>query len=158
MSMLTYLVDAEIRDNKTTLEGKTLTRPILFLGDALNTTYAVNVDIGEGQIMYDVPVAAGNNELRYAEIGSPVVLTRNEAGRWMVTAFSKVLPGTFTRVPVNVPDWSFGIPEYSLGTIENLGVEVRALTYGELATMGGYGTLAYGAVALYRGGALVEIQ
>jgi hypothetical protein len=68
------------------------------------------------------------------------------------------MPGTYMRLPVSLPDWSFGIPSYALGTVESVGLSVRALTYGELETLGGYGSVPYGATALYRGETLLEIR
>jgi len=158
MSMLTYLVEAEIRDNVRTLVGKTLSRPQLLLTDGVNLTYAVDVDIGEKDRLLNIPLAANNLELRYAEVGSAVTLTRSATGRWEVTGFAKRMPGTYTRVPVQVPECGYGIPHYTIGTPFTLGWSIRAIPYGDFVEYGGYGVIPYGAVAVYQGDDLREIR
>jgi len=157
-SILSNIIDADIDRAKTELEGRTLTRPILFLGDeAGNQVYVVNVDIGEDNEMRDVPIAQGNQDLRYADVGSPVSLRRT-AQRWTVVGFSKVMPGTRTEVLVTVPNFDFGLPTYTIGVITDLTFVIRALTYGELSTLGpAYGQTPYGAQGKFQGGVLVEI-
>ena len=158
MTLLTNLTENIVRENARTLSGKTLTRPQLFAGDGTNTTYAVNVDVGNGDILYDVSVAAGNNELRYAEAGAPVTLQRTDSGRWMITGFAKIMPGTYNRVAVTVPSFDFGIPQVTQAAAVDLGLTVRPLTYEELQTYsGGYGLIPYGALALFQGGTLKEV-
>jgi hypothetical protein len=157
-SILTNIINADIDRLKTVLEGRTTTRPVLFLGDeAANSVYVVNVDIGEDEVMRDVPIAQGNQDLRYADIGSPVALRRT-AQRWTVVGFSKVMPGTRTQVLVTVPNFDFGLPTYTIGVITDLTFTIRALTYGELSTLGtGYGNTPYGAQGKFQGGVLQEI-
>lgn len=157
-SILTNIIDDEIETLKDTLEGRTTTRPVLWLGDeAANQVYVCNVDIGEDQEMRDVPIAQGNHDLRYADIGSPVLLRRT-AQRWTIVGFSKVMPGTRTEVLVTVPDFSFGLPTYTIGVITEKHFTIRALTYGELSTLGtGYGNTPYGAQGKFQAGVLVEI-
>ena len=169
MSILSNIVVAEVRGSKTTLEGKTLTRPSLLYTDGINVTYAVDVDIGqEGKInangdigilpLKNVPIAAGNGELRYAEIGQAVTLKKSDLGHWEVIGFGKTMPGTFTMVPVTLPDFCLGVPIPVIGDPTELGIEVRVLTYEELSTYGTYGEIPYGAVAVFENGTLTEIR
>jgi len=159
MSLLVNFTEAVIDDKVTELNGRTTSRPTLFVGDeANNEFYVVNVDIGEDQEMRDVAIAAGNNELRYAESSSPVTLQK-VAGHWTVTGFSKTMPGTRVRVPVTVPDFRFGLPTYTKGVVVDLTTTVRALTYGELAIFGVYGEISapYGALGRFVGGVFQEV-
>lgn len=157
MSLLVNLTDARIDDKKTELNGKTISRPVLFVGDeAANQMYVVDVDVGEGEMMRDVALATASSETRYAEVGSPVTL-KKIGNRWSVVGFSKVMPGTFNRVPVTVPSFDFGLPTYTTGAILDLSFTVRALTYGELNDHGSYGATPYGALGRFEGGALTEI-
>jgi hypothetical protein len=169
MTILSNIVTAEVRTTKDQIEGKTLTRPSLLYTDGINVTYAVDVDIGqEGKInangdigilpMKNVPIASNNGELRYAEIGQAVSLTKNSLGHWEVTGLSKTLPGTFIMVPVTLPDYCLGIPVPVIGDPTELGIEVRILTYDELVTYGTYGEIPYGAVAVFENGVLTEIR
>ncbi|MEA3242333.1 MAG: hypothetical protein U9Q19_02695 [Pseudomonadota bacterium] len=169
MTTISNVFSAEIRSSKDQVEGKVLTRPALLYTDGINVTYAVDVDIGqEGKInangdigilpLKNVPIAANNGELRYAEIGQAVNLTKNDLGHWEVTGLSKTLPGTFTMVPVTLPDYCLGIPVPVIGDPTELGIEVRILTYDELATYGLYGEVPYGAVAVFENGILTEIR
>ena len=168
MSLLTNLVNAQIRDAADSLDGKVITRPALTVTDGLNTVYACSVDIGLtnnqgsnqsanllnvgalGSILHNVPIAKGNMDVVYADVGAAVRLRRTSSGRYEIIGFSKEMPGTYIRVPVNLDNFTFG-------SIENLSITSRALTYGELVTFGGYGFAAYGSVALYQGSTLIKL-
>ncbi len=99
----------------------------------------------------NVSLARANVDLIYAEVGNPCRLRRTTNGRWEVVGFSKEMPGTYTRFAVNLADLSFG-------PVEDLSVDARPLTYAELASLGGYGTVPYGAVGVFIGGVLQEIR
>lgn len=159
MSILTNITDARISDRRTEISGKTTTRPVLWGGDeALNEIYVVNVDIGEEETLRDVAVAQGNNELRYAEVGSPVTLQK-VAGHWTVVGFSKTMPGSYKRVGVTVPSFDFGLPTYTTDPPVTVSFEVRALTYGELGEYGTYGDgfTPYGGLGRFQDEEIVEI-
>ena len=168
MTVLTNLINAQIRDARDSLDGKVITRPALTVTDGLNTVYACSVDIGLtnnqgsnqsanllnvgalGSILHNVPIAKGNMDVVYADVGAAVRLRRTSSGRYEIIGFSKEMPGTYIRVPVNLDNFTFG-------SIENLSITSRALTYGELVTFGGYGFAAYGSVALYQGSTLIKL-
>jgi hypothetical protein len=160
MSVLVNLIDEVSKDNETTLIGRTVSRPSLFVGDeAGNTIYVVDVDVGDGggELMRDVAIASGNNEVRYADVSTPVEL-KKIAGHWQVVGFAKTMPGTYNRVPVTVPSFTFGLPTYSTGVVETVSFVVRPLTYGELAEFGTYGNVTpYGALGKFQGTALIEV-
>lgn len=151
MSILTYLTRAEIRAAAAEIDGKTLTRPALLASDGSALTYCVDVDIGYEYPLRNVPLAAGNRELVYAEVGAAVRLRRSPSGRYEVVGFSKREPGTYTRIPVDVAAGTFGTPVA-------VGLSSRLLGYGELATFGGYGLVPYGAIAVFKGETLLEIR
>lgn len=97
-----------------------------------------------------VPLARANSDLVYADVGNPVRLRRSASGQYEVVGFSKEMPGTYTRTPIDITDFTFGL-------VEDLTNQARPLTYDELAIYGGYGVLPYGAVAVFKGGVLQEI-
>lgn len=124
MALLTNLIEAVQRDAKTQIYGKTVTRPTLSVTDGTNTTYACDVDIGvvtpqgydqsqnlyqtqiNGTVLHNVPLARGNADLIYADVGAPVTLQRDASGRYTITGFSKVMPGTNIRVAVDLDDFT----------------------------------------------------
>jgi hypothetical protein len=151
MSILTYLTQAEIRDAAAELDGKILTRPALLVTDGENLIYAVDVDIGQGAPLKNVPIARGNGDLLYADAGNACRLRRSASGQYEVVGFSQELPGAFTRIPVD-------LTALTLGPVEDITISARPLAYGELADYGGYGMTPYGAVAIFRGGTLLELR
>lgn len=169
MGLLTYLATATVRDGASERDGKTLSRPALLVSDGTNQTWAVDVDIGVKSFdpntgdeiivpLRNVPIANGVRELIYADIGAAVRVRRSASGLWEITGYSKRAPGTYNRVPVAITKPSIGIPPYTVGTPVSVGLSARMLTYGELETMGGYGNVAYGTMALYRGATLIELR
>lgn len=166
---LTYLVRGEIEQSEKEKDGTTLTRPTLLVTDGLELTYGVDVDVGLKQIdnnigeevvtpLRNVPIAAANKDLIYADVGAAVRLRRSESGRWEVVGFSKRRVGSYTRVPVNIPEPGFDPIPYTIGTPAIIGIRARAITYGDMAEAGGYGTVPYGAIGYYRGDELIELR
>jgi hypothetical protein len=168
MTLLTYLIDAQQRDMQQELDGKVLTRPTLSVTDGLSTTYACDVDIGitnqqgndqstnllnvgtQGSVLHDVPIARGNMDVVYADVGAAVRLRRSSSGRYEIIGFSKQMPGTYIRVPVDLEDFTFGV-------IEDLSISSIPIAYGDLVNFGGYGTAAYGSIAIYQGTTLIRV-
>jgi hypothetical protein len=203
MAVLTDLASAEIKRTTLKLYGVTTTRPTIFLSDGLNTTYVVDVNIGEldptgtinqyfaqkkdgsldkhgkftnsglitgipgqppedwqlddslpGHIdttMHNVALARNNAELRYADIGAPVVLNRSDASSaWEVSGFSMLQPGTHVLYPVDLGDMT-------IGTVIDLTVTTRLLTLAEFGEWAPFGSLALGASALFKGGELISV-
>lgn len=152
MSILTYLTQTSIRDAGTELDGKVLTRPALLVTDGTNLMYAVDVDIGMNAPLKNVPIARGNRDLLYADVGSAARLRRSESGQYEVIGFSKQMPGTYTRVEVCIDD---GV----LGPVEDLTIAGHVVTLGELADFGaGFGSTPLEAVAIYQGTTLLELR
>lgn len=180
MTVLSNLFIKEFTSNQTTVEGKTLTRPTLTYTDGVNVTYAVDVDIGrEGVInangdigmlpLYNVPIASGSHSIVYADVGSPVMLSRAATGQWQVIGYAKTMPKSYTIVPVTVPVYCLSIPLENppgepqlnppvLGDPVSIGQEVRTLTYEELSTYGTYGTTPYGAAGVFVGGVFTGVR
>lgn len=172
MSILVNITQAEIRNAEKELDGKVLTRPKQLLTDGVSLIYVVDVEIGQGSILRNVPIARANREMVYAEVNAAVRLRRSESGGYEIIGFSKQLPGTYIRVPVTLPVFSFGDAGVITGTPPQLsppgqviiGTPIdktktgRALTYEELSTLGTYGSTPYGAVGIFIGGVLQEIK
>jgi hypothetical protein len=168
MSTLAYLTQAVLRDQKAELDGKVLTRPELLVTDGLNVIYAVDVDIGIvtpsgydaaqdlvdanvlGTVLHNVTIARGNRDLIYADVGAAVRLRRTASGQYEVVGFSQEMPGKQVRIPVDLEDFTFG-------DLQDLTMSSRRLTLAELATNGGFGTVPFGAIAIYRGGVFVRL-
>ncbi len=167
MSTLTYLIKASIRDARSELNGKILTRPALLVTDGISQIYACDVDIGikdpsgnsqvdnlidqYNTVLRNVPIARSDYELIYADVGAAVRLRRTSSGQYEIVGFSDEMPGTYIRVPVDLTD-------LTIGTIEDVSITSRPLTYEELATYGGYGVVPYGAIGIFQGGTLIRIQ
>lgn len=169
MSTLTWLTQAVMRDAKEELDGKVLTRPALLVTDGLSIIYACDVDIGIvdttgydasqdlvnanvlGSYLRNVPIARGNQDLIYAEVGAAVRLRRTASGRYEIVGFSQEMPGTNVRIPVNLEDYTFG-------AIEDRTITSRPLTLAELATFGGFGNVPLGAVATFRGSTFIGLS
>jgi hypothetical protein len=165
MSILTYLIDANIQDLKDEFDAKTLTRPSLTLSDGLNKSYCVDLDIGQKNPLRNVPIASGSKDAYYADVGSAVRVRRSASGWFEVIGLSKRMPGTFTEVPVTIPQFRFGpqtvyggspVPISSggvvVGTPVASGITSRILAYSELEP---YGSIPYGSVAFYRAGVFI---
>jgi len=127
-----------------------------FYADGESWMWACDVDIGEPEVLRNVPVACNNREIIYAEQGKAVALRRMNHGRWCIAGLAKTSRGlghviylSYTEDMVRVvgEDWT--------------GKIVRPFTYGELGTLGpgtGYGALPYGVQGRFTpGGALLEI-
>jgi hypothetical protein len=104
-----------------------------------------------GTILRNVPLASDNAQLRYADVGNGVTLSRTSTGQWQVTGFSIQLPGTRTRIPVN-------ISQMTIGTIQSISISGRLLTFGEIGIYGGgFGVCPFGASGLFSSGKLIEV-
>lgn len=152
MTLLTYLTQAQIQDAATELDGKILTRPALLVTDGTNMVYAVDVDIGLGAPLKNVPIARGNRDLLYADAGNACRLRRSASGQYEVVGFSKELPGSFTSVCVHVGSGA-------LGPVTDNTISAHVLTLGELADfLSGFGSTPLEAVAIYQGSTLLELR
>jgi hypothetical protein len=167
MSHLTYLVNAQIKDARLELNGKTISRPTLMVTDGTVQIYACDVDIGVkdpsgneqvtnlvddfNTVLYNVPIARAGYELIYADVGAAVRLRKSVSGQYQIVGYSDEMPGTYTRIPVNIQN-------FTIGLTQNLGLTARALTLEELHTFGGFGTVAFGSIAVYQGSTLLRIQ
>jgi hypothetical protein len=103
-------------------------------------TWACDVDIGQEEVLRNVPVATNNRDILYATQGMPVVLTRQGNNRLAITGLSKKLIGNMTIFEVTFDDDLISVAD----PVEQ-GYHIRLLTYEELDTYGGYGVVPYGA-------------
>jgi hypothetical protein len=148
----TNIATRVLADGVREKDGKCLTRPALLITDGQSATYAVDVDLGNDQILKNVPIARANADLLYADAGNPVRLRRTDSGQWEVVGFSKEAPGEYYRFAVSLADFSFGV-------VEDLSTTARPLTLEELMTVGpGFGLTPFGAVGIFRAGVLQEIR
>ncbi len=170
MPVFADLTQNLITEIATQINGKVLSRPALLTTDGTNIVYVVDVDIGlqppagfdslgnpittEGTgldaILRNVQIARGNRDLIYAEAGSAVTLQRSASGLYQVIGFSNEMPGTYTRIIVDLGDFTIGDPT-------DLSLVSRPLTLGELSIYGTFGIIPFGAVGLFLGGVLQEI-
>lgn len=151
-NLVREIANRSVVQSSDEIDGRVMSMPALRYTDGLGVTNAVDVDIGRpDELLRNVPLARANRALTYAQVGNPVRLRRTAAGQWEVVGFSREMPGTYTEVPVNILDYTFGAPRVR-------GVEARTLNYDELGVYGVYGTIRYGAVGLFRDGQLLEIR
>lgn len=166
----TYLVRAVVDASIREMDGKTLTQPALLVGDQSGElTYCVDIDIGQKTIdpndgeevpaiLKNVAIASGDLSILYAGIGAAVRVRRSDSGRWEVAGFSKTLPGTYTRIQVDMGEPGADVVDYIVRPPVDVSLHSRLLTYDELADHGGYGVVPYGAVGVFRGETLLEIR
>jgi len=100
--------------------------------------------------LHNVLISRNNQDLIYAEIGSPVVMTRTESGYWEITGFTLEKPGTHHLYPVDLGDMT-------IGTVIDLSIDTRLLTLAEIGEEQPFGILPFGASAIFEGGELVRI-
>jgi hypothetical protein len=137
------IIDMYIDQAQGQIIGTTASPFYQLYDDSSGWVWAVDVDIGQPEVLRAVPVATNNRDLFYAEQGKAVAL-RREGGRWVVVGLSKTGIGTQHILYVCFTD---DIP--TIVDEETRGYIVRALTYGELAAYGGYGVVPYGAQARF---------
>jgi hypothetical protein len=107
---------------------------------------------GQGTtILRNVPIARNNRDLIFSDAGSAVTLRRTNNGQYQVVGLSNELPGTYTVFSVDLGTFAFG-------PVRDLTTSARALTLGELATFGSFGTIPLGATGIFVGGVLQEIR
>jgi len=100
--------------------------------------------------LHNVAISRNNVDLVYADVGSPVVCERDDTGQWQITGFSIEQPGTHKLYPVD-------LQAMTIGTVIDLSVDTRLLTLAEMGEKRPFGTLPFGASAIFRGGVLIQI-
>lgn len=126
-----------------------------YYDDSNNWVWACDVDIGEEEVLRNVPIASNNREILYAEEGKSVALKKTN-GKYVVAGLAKTSQGFGHVIYVTFAD------DVAVVVSEDWsGYSYRPLTYGELGTVtpGGYGTLPYGSRGKFtRAGILIEIM
>jgi hypothetical protein len=137
---LGQVIEAKITKAGKTIIGKTASVPYQYYADQEHWIWAVDVDIGQEEILIAVPLASMNDQLFYADVGKPVELRQVGKGKYEVVGIAKTAVGTKHIMYVSFTE--------TLGQVvseETIGYYVRLLTYDELDTYGGYGVVPYGA-------------
>lgn len=152
---LRKVIDWAIAQADGDLTGTIVSPFYQFYGDCSSWMWACDVDIGETEVLRNVPVASNNREIIYAQQGKSVALKKMNNGRYCVVGLSKTCRGLGHVIYVQFDeDLARVIGEDWTGKI------TRPLTYGELGTLmaGGYGAIPYGAQGRFTpAGALIEI-
>lgn len=148
--VLTYLTQTQITSSDPQITGKVLSRPALLATDGSALIYVVDVDIGNGQILRNVPIPRNNRDLVFADAGNAVTLQRTANGFYQIIGLSPEMPGTYTVFEVD-------LEEYSFGEATDLTLKSRVLTLGELSVYGTFGQIPFGAIGIFQGGTLLEI-
>jgi hypothetical protein len=168
MSVLSNLTEAKLRDAKTEIQGKVLSRPALLVTDGEVLVYACDVDIGistltgydqtpdlvdkNNSTLRNVPISKNNRELIYAEVGNAVQLRRSTSGRYEIVGYAKEMPGTYKRYPIDLVN-------LTIGAVEDLTISAIPIPLGDLQNFGGgFGFIPLGAIGIYRGSTLIEIR
>lgn len=162
---LRRIINWSFLEGQGEITGKIASAFFQYYADSTNWVWACDVDIGSSLtpgrpnsdpssdgVLRNVPVSSNNFELRYAEIGKSVSLTKTGTG-YMITGLSKVSRGfdwyTFVTFDEDIVP---GRPSSYRMTVQSAletGTKVRKLTLGELATCGGFGRVPFGAVGRF---------
>lgn len=107
-------------------------------------------------ILSSIPVAENNNELLYAQPGTPIRLQRSASGRLEITGLNKRGIGNITQytMPITITTGSGAHVVVNPGgtsLVSVVGFCIRTVTLGELATMtpGGFGETPLEALAIF---------
>jgi hypothetical protein len=154
---LRQIIDWAILQADGQITGKIASEFYCLYDDASGWVWAADVDIsqnGQDETLQGVPIATNNTDIIYAQEGKTVALSKMSNGKYAITGLAKSSRGLGHITYVSFTD--------DIATINSTawaGYTYRALTYGELATYGGYGVLPYGARGKFDGdGNLVEIM
>jgi hypothetical protein len=123
--------------------------------DGSNWMWSVDVDIGQSQIMKDVPVASNNRELMYSQQGMSVSLNKMNDGRWVVSGLAKTSQGLGHIMYVSFSEDIATVIDEAMD-----GYTIRPLTLGELGTLSptGFGYFPFGCSGRFSAiGDLMEI-
>lgn len=135
-----------------TADGRANQTQLLLTGVPGSNQWSLQSILTTGTIMRNVPLAANNAQLRYADVGNAVKLQPTSTGQWQVTGFSVKLPGTQVRIPVNVK-------QMTIGDAVDYSVSGRPLTLQEIGEYGGgFGVCPLGASGLFVAGVLQEVH
>jgi hypothetical protein len=101
-------------------------------------------------MLHNCLIDKSNEQLRWADVGSPVRVERTSAGVWRVVGFSVEMPGTWTLTPVNLGD-------LTIGESVDLSVSIRRLTLGEFGMLVPFGTALLGVTGVFLGETLQKL-
>jgi len=138
------------RQGNPRTDRKGLTTPGLISGLPGQQGWDIDASAMINSVLRNVTIARNNLDLMYADVGTPVTLTRSASGQWEITGFAQEMPGTYTMVPVDLGNMT-------IGTIIDLSIDGRLLSLGELGTLEPFGTLPLGASAIFVGGVMMSI-
>jgi len=138
------------------LNGELLTTVSLKVFGA-NTIPMLVADVRvSAHILSSVPVAENNNELLYAQPGTPIRLQRSRSGRLEITGLNKRGIGNITMytMPVSITSGSGAhvvVNPGGVSFVSAIGFFVRTITLGELATAtkGGFGETPLEALGIF---------
>ncbi|MHB9075244.1 MAG: hypothetical protein ACYC6G_17190 [Desulfobaccales bacterium] len=126
-----------------------------YAADGSEWMWSCDVDIGETEVLRNVPVASNNRDIIYAQQGKSVALKRMNNNRYCIVGLAKTCRGlghviyvSFEddRAAVTGADWS--------------GKVIRPLTFGELGDLApfGFGSFPLGAQGRFTpAGALIDL-
>lgn len=107
-------------------------------------------DLIYSTILRNVVIARNNADLIYADVGTPVTLTRGATGQYEITGLAIEQPGTYVLIPVHMGSMT-------LGPIIDQTIDGRLLTLGEIGELRPFGEIPWGASGIFVGGVLISI-
>lgn len=151
------LLDEHSRAQEHDMTGQIMSTVTLLPYDVPGVLMPVASVVINGQrgitLLSDVPIAANNQELLHATLGSPVRLKRSRTGRVEIVGLDKRTPGTLYNytVPISAGMSAWTISAFTPVSGNVSAISARVLQYGELvsATSFGYGDAPYGAIGIY---------
>jgi hypothetical protein len=155
MSIGKYTREVAKRTVKTR-QGTTVSNIRQLYDDSRHWVWCVDVALpGQDEPLKNVPIAANNRDLFYAEQGRAVELTLAGDNKWAVTGLAKSVLGLTHLIAM-----SFGENLVTVLSKTVQGYAVRPLTFGELGALApdGFGQLPFGIQGRFAaGGDLMEL-
>jgi hypothetical protein len=150
------VISADIYKAQGTIQGKIVSGIKEIYDDAQGMVFCADVDIGQPEVLKNVPIAVQNRDIFYSEQNKSVVLTKVNDQKWVISGISKMDLGRTHYIYMTFQDEVFQVTGDACD-----GYEFRPLTFGELGDLAttGFGELPFGVQGKFDlNGSLVEIM
>jgi hypothetical protein len=114
--------------------------------DAQGMVFCADVDIGQDEILRNVPIATSNRDIYYSDQGKSVSLEKMNNSKWVITGLSKNSKGLTHYIYMSFMDDIAKVTSTAW-----VGATIRPLTFGELGSLAplGFGQFPWGAVGRF---------
>lgn len=150
------IISADIYRAQGSITGKIVGAIRELWDDAQGMVFCADVDIGQPEVLRNVPIAVQNRDIFYSEQNKSVSLTKVNDQKWVISGISKSDLGRCHYIYMSFQDEIFNVTGDSWD-----GFVYRALTFGELGDLAatGFGELPFGIQGKFNlAGSLVELM